>query len=69
METCISGSIARAQDAGCLEMQFNYVPGTNRAALTLYEELGFEVVETLPAAFPDPRRGLVEAYVMHRFLQ
>lgn len=62
-------SIARAQDADYLEMQFNYVPASNRAARTLYGELGFEVVETLPAAFRDPQRGLVDAYVMHRFLQ
>ncbi|WP_323846297.1 N-acetyltransferase [Microbulbifer magnicolonia] len=65
----VQHSVARAQDADYLEMQFNYVPSSNRAAVTLYEELGFEIIETLPMACRDPQRGLVDAYVMHRFLQ
>lgn len=62
-------SIARAQDADYLEMQFNFVPSNNTAALTLYQELGFTIIETLPKVHRDPQRGLVDAYVMQRFLQ
>ncbi|MFC6633680.1 GNAT family N-acetyltransferase [Microbulbifer taiwanensis] len=65
----VQHSIARAQDADYLAMQFNYVVSTNRAAVTLYEELGFEIVGTLPKAFRHAEKGLVDAFVMHRFLQ
>lgn len=65
----VQDSIARAREAGYLAMQFDYVPSSNEPAVTLYEELGFTIVDTLPKAFCHRERGLVDAYVMHRFLQ
>ncbi|SEA14810.1 GNAT family N-acetyltransferase [Microbulbifer marinus] len=65
----VQHSIARAQDADYLEMQFNYVPSSNVPAVTLYQELDFTIIDTLPNAFRDPQRGLVDVYVMQRFLQ
>ncbi|SHF25763.1 Ribosomal protein S18 acetylase RimI [Microbulbifer donghaiensis] len=65
----VQHSIARAQDADFLEMQFNYVPGNNVAAVTLYQELGFTIIDTLPKTCLDPQRGLEDVYVMQRFLQ
>jgi ribosomal protein S18 acetylase RimI-like enzyme len=49
-------------------MQFNLVVSTNDAAVTLWRTLGFRIVGTLPKVFDHPKRGLVDAYVMHRFL-
>ncbi|MBA8887605.1 ribosomal protein S18 acetylase RimI-like enzyme [Dokdonella fugitiva] len=50
-------------------MQFNYVVSTNTPAVELYRKLGFAVVGTLPKAFEHRRLGLVDVYVMFRFLQ
>ena len=57
---------ARAQ--GYDAMQFNFVVSTNRRAVALWQHLGFRIVGTLPSAFRHGSLGLVDAYVMHRFL-
>jgi GNAT superfamily N-acetyltransferase len=57
-----------ARKAGYQAMQFNFVVSTNAAGVTLWKKLGFEIVGTLPKAFNHSRLGLVDAYVMHRFL-
>jgi ribosomal protein S18 acetylase RimI-like enzyme len=49
-------------------MQFNYVISTNVAAIQLWQDLGFEIVGTLPEAFHHPERGYVDVYVMYRSL-
>lgn len=61
-------SLAQAQEAGYMAMQFNYVVSTNTPAVELYKRLGFAIVGTLPKAFRHKQRGLVDAYVMYRFL-
>lgn len=61
-------SMTQAEEAGFLAMQFNYVVSTNTAAVALYEKLGFSIAGTLPKAFKHQQLGLVDAYVMHRFL-
>jgi ribosomal protein S18 acetylase RimI-like enzyme len=50
-------------------MQFNFVISSNTAALTLWRQLGFEIVGTLPGAFRHPSFGFVDAYVMFRDLR
>jgi ribosomal protein S18 acetylase RimI-like enzyme len=57
-----------ARRAGYQSMQFNFVVSTNTAGVTLWKKLGFQIVGTLPKAFNHSRLGLVDAYVMHRFL-
>jgi L-amino acid N-acyltransferase YncA len=57
-----------ARRAGYLAMQFNAVVSTNTPAVTLWRKLGFKIVGTVPKAFRHCERGLVDAYVMHRFL-
>ena len=59
-------SEARAQ--GYEAMQFNFVVSTNRGAVALWQSLGFRIVGTLPKVFRHGSLGLVDAYVMHRFL-
>lgn len=61
-------SLAQAEAAGFLAIQFNYVVATNTAAIALYEKLGFAIVGTLPKAFRHQQLGLVDAHVMHRLL-
>ena len=60
--------LREAKRAGYLAMQFNFVVGTNTGAVALWRKLGFEVVGTLPKAFQHRDHGLVDAYVMYRFL-
>jgi ribosomal protein S18 acetylase RimI-like enzyme len=60
--------LAQAKQAGYQAMQFNFVVSTNAAAVELWKKLGFSIVGTLPKAFNHARLGLVDAYVMHRFL-
>ena len=54
--------------AGYRAMQLNFVVSTNAAAVSLWQNLGFAIVGTLPRAFHHARLGYVDAYVMHRFL-
>jgi L-amino acid N-acyltransferase YncA len=57
-----------ARRVGFRAMQFNYVISTNTAAIRLWQDLGFEIVGTLPAAFHHPKKGYVDVYVMYRSL-
>jgi ribosomal protein S18 acetylase RimI-like enzyme len=50
-------------------MQFNYVISTNTAAIRLWQDLGFEIVGTLPSAFCHPDKGYINVYVMYRSLR
>ena len=61
-------SLVEAKRAGYLAMQFNFVVSTNAAAVALWRKLGFEIVGTLPRVYRHRDLGLVDAYVMHRFL-
>lgn len=61
-------SLDEARRAGFLAMQFNFVVGTNAAAVRLWQRHGFAIVGTLPRAFRHPRHGLVDGHVMYRML-
>ena len=63
-EHCLS----EARRLGFRAMQFNYVVSTNTAAIRLWQDLGFEIVGTLPGAFQHPEKGYVDVYVMYRSL-
>ncbi|WP_426344429.1 GNAT family N-acetyltransferase [Pseudoduganella sp. R-32] len=65
----VEHSLAQARREGFLAMQFNYVVSTNAAALALYRKLGFNIAGILPQAFRHRELGLVDAYVLHRFLE
>jgi L-amino acid N-acyltransferase YncA len=60
--------LREAKKAGYSAIQFNFVVSTNTAAVALWERLGFTIVGTLPKVFAHKALGLVDAYVMHRFL-
>lgn len=57
-----------AASQGYRAMQFNAVVETNRAAVALWQSLGFTILTTVPEAFDHARHGLVGLHVMHRSL-
>lgn len=70
--------VGRAMAEHCLQeatrlgfraMQFNFVVATNKTALRLWQDLGFEIVGRLPGAFHHSGRGFVDVYVMYRKLR
>src|SRR5881394_2244049 len=63
-EHCLS----EAGRLGFRAMQFNFVVSTNTSAIRLWQELGFEIVGTLPGAFRHPENGFVDVYVMYHSL-
>jgi GNAT superfamily N-acetyltransferase len=50
--------------AGFRAIQFNAVVETNTAAVTLWQQLGFRIVGTVPGAFRLPDGGYVGLHVM-----
>jgi ribosomal protein S18 acetylase RimI-like enzyme len=60
--------LRQARRTGFLAIQFNFVVSTNTGAVALWERLGFSIVGTLPKVYRHSELGLVDAYVMHRFL-
>lgn len=57
-----------ARQMGYRAMQFNLVLCSNVGAVRLWERLGFETVGRLPKAFHHPSEGLVDAFVMYKWL-
>ena len=60
--------LAEARRLGFRAIQFNFVVSTNHSAIQLWEQLGFNIVGTLPAAFQHPEKGYVDVYVVSRSL-
>jgi ribosomal protein S18 acetylase RimI-like enzyme len=61
-------SLSEARRLGFRAMQFNYVISTNTVAISLWQDLGFEIVGKLANAFHHPDKGYVDVYVMYRSL-
>lgn len=57
-----------AKKQGYKAMQFNFVVSANDVAVNLWKSLGFVIVGTLPKGFQHATKGLVDVYVMHKFL-
>jgi L-amino acid N-acyltransferase YncA len=57
-----------AKKQGYKAMQFNFVVSVNKIAVELWQSLGFKIVGTLPKGFDHATKGLVDVYVMHKFL-
>jgi L-amino acid N-acyltransferase YncA len=60
--------LGEARRHGFRGMQFNFVVSTNAPAIRLWQQLGFDIVGTLPGAFRHSREGFIDAYVMFRSL-
>lgn len=61
-------SLCIAKAKGFLAMQFNYIVSTNVKAVALWQSLGFSIIGTMPQGYRHARHGLVDVYMMHRFL-
>ncbi|MFN3532608.1 MAG: GNAT family N-acetyltransferase [Candidatus Brocadia sp.] len=61
-------SIKQARKLGFSAIQFNFVVSTNIVAIQLWLKLGFKIVGTVPKAFNHRKLGLVDIYIMHRFV-
>jgi ribosomal protein S18 acetylase RimI-like enzyme len=61
-------SLERARAQGFVAMQFNFVVSTNTRAVSLWQNLGFDIVGVLPQAFNHPSSGKVDAFVMYQLL-
>jgi GNAT superfamily N-acetyltransferase len=55
-----------ASAAGYRGIQFNAVVETNRGAVGLWQDLGFQILATVPEAFDHPTQGLVGLHLMFR---
>lgn len=62
-------SLAEAKRRGFLSMQFNYVVSTNTKAVELWQSMGFKIIGISPKSFRHNQLGLVDIYIMHRFLE
>jgi L-amino acid N-acyltransferase YncA len=58
--------VARAD--GYDSMQFNAVVESNTRAVRLWQQLGFEIIGTVPEAFEHPTLGKVGLHIMYRRL-
>ena len=67
-KTMCEHSLEEARRAGFVAMQFNSVVSTNEPAVALWKKYGFQIVGTVPKAFRHKQLGLVDVYVMHRYL-
>lgn len=65
----LADSLQAARQAGYQAIQFNVVVSTNRGAVKLYQEFGFQILATLPGAFRHPTLGYVDTYLMRRSLE
>lgn len=61
-------ALKTAKKSGYKAMQFNFVVSTNKAAISLYQSLGFTIIGTMPKGFNHAKKGLVDVYLMHKFL-
>ena len=57
---------ARSQDYSA--MQFNLVVSTNEPAVNLWKKMGFKIIGTTPHGFRHSSKGLIDTYILHRFL-
>ena len=59
-------SLEWARRHGYTAMQFNAVVESNKAAVHLWQSLGFEIIGTVPEAFDHRELGLVGLHVMYQ---
>ncbi len=61
-------SLVEARKLGFKAMQYNLVVSTNTGAVKLWQDLGFDIIGTLPKAFHHREKGFVDAFVMYQWL-
>ncbi len=61
-------SIQIAKENGFEAIQFNIVVSTNKGAVELWKKYGFEIIGTTPNGFRHSELGLVDTYIMYKYL-
>ena len=61
-------SLDEARRLGFTAMQFNFVVKSNKYAVKLWQDIGFEIIGEIPDAFDHAENGLTNAYIMYRKL-
>ena len=61
-------SLQEAPKLSFKAMQYNLVVSTNIGAVKLWQDLGFEIIGTLPKAFRHREKGFVDALIMYQWL-
>jgi L-amino acid N-acyltransferase YncA len=61
-------AIELAKSLGYQAIQYNFVVSANEVAVKLWKSLGYNIVGTLPKGHQHPTKGLVDVYIMHRYL-
>jgi L-amino acid N-acyltransferase YncA len=61
-------SLEEAKRLGYQAMQFNIVVKSNKTAVQLWKQLGFDIIGEIPEAFNHSTDGMTNAYIMHRKL-
>jgi GNAT superfamily N-acetyltransferase len=61
-------SLNEARRLGFTAMQYNSVVSTNERGLSLWLNLGFRVIGTVPMAYRHRQFGLVDTHILFRFL-
>jgi ribosomal protein S18 acetylase RimI-like enzyme len=61
-------SLAEARKIGYRAMQFNLVVKSNKPAVQLWKNLGFDIIGEIPEAFNHARNGLTNAYILYKKL-
>jgi len=49
-------------------MQFNAVVSTNETAVRLWQNMGFQIIGTIPDAYQHGKLGYVDSHIMHKTL-
>ena len=57
-----------AKDLKYKGIQFNFVVSTNKAAVNLWQSLGFKIIGIIPNGFDHKILGFVDAYIMFKEL-
>lgn len=61
-------ALAQAKLLGYNAMQFNFVVSANEIAVSLWKSIGFSIIGTMPKGFDHAQLGMVDVFIMHRFL-
>lgn len=64
----LTHALTEAKALGYEAMQFNFVLANNERAMDIWTRAGFEQIGRIPRAFRHPRDGMVDAVILHKFL-
>lgn len=64
----LAHALSEAKALGFEAMQFNFVLANNMRAIDIWRRAGFNEIGRIPRAFRHPTAGMVDALILHKFL-